>query len=68
MVCPTFFNLSLDLAIKNSWSEPQLAHGLLFADYIELLIFGCKEYNQSDFGVDHQVMSMYQIIHTTDQR
>ena len=22
-------------------------------------IFGCKEYNQSDFGIDHLVMSMY---------
>ena len=24
-------------------------------------IFGCKEYNQSDFGVDHLVMSMYRV-------
>ena len=24
-------------------------------------IFGCKEYNQSDFSVDHQVMSMYRV-------
>ena len=23
---------------------------------------GCKEYNQSDFGVDHLVMSMYRVI------
>ena len=24
-------------------------------------IFGCKEYNQSDFGVDHLVMSMCRV-------
>ena len=29
-----------------------------FADCIELFHFGCKEYNQSDFGIDHLVMSM----------
>ena len=29
-----------------------------FADCIELSIFACKEYNQSDFGVDYLVMSM----------
>ena len=32
---PTFFNLSLNLAIKSSWSEPQSAPGLVFADCIE---------------------------------
>ena len=37
MVFPTFFNLSLNLAIRSSWSEPQLAPGLVFADCIELL-------------------------------
>ena len=51
MVFPTFFNLSLNFVIRSSWSEPQSAPGLVFAD--------CKEYNQSDFGVDHLVMSMY---------
>ena len=25
-------------------------------------IFGYKEYNQSDFGIDHLVMSMYRVI------
>ena len=58
MVFPTFFNLSLNLAIRSSWSEPQLAPGLVFADCIELLHFGCKEYNQSDFSTEHLVMSM----------
>ena len=33
MVFPTFFNLSLNLAIRSSWSEPQSAPGLVFANY-----------------------------------
>ena len=33
----TFFNLSLNLTIRSSWSEPQSAPGLVFADCIELL-------------------------------
>ena len=37
MVFPTFFSLSLDLAIKSSWSEEQAAPGLVFADCMELL-------------------------------
>ena len=31
------FNLSLNLAIRSSWSEPKSAPGLVFADCIELL-------------------------------
>ena len=31
MVFPTFFNFSLNLAIRSSWSEPQSAPGLVFA-------------------------------------
>ena len=58
VVSPTFFNLSLDLAIRSSWSEPQSTPGLVFADCIELLHICWKEYNQSDFGIDHLVMSM----------
>ena len=34
---PTFFNLSLNLAIRSSWSELQSAPGHVFADCIELL-------------------------------
>ena len=56
MVIPTFFSLSLNLAIS-SWSEPQSAPGLVFADCISFSIFGSKEYNQSDIGVGHLVMS-----------
>ena len=35
MVFSTFFNFSLNLAIRSSWSEPQSAPGLVFADCIE---------------------------------
>ena len=37
VVFPTFFNLSLNFATRSSWSEPQSAPSLVFADYIELL-------------------------------
>ena len=37
VVFPTFFNLSLNLTIRSSWSEPQSAPSLVFADCIELL-------------------------------
>ena len=37
MVFPTFLNLTLNLAIRNSRSEPQSATSLVFADCIELL-------------------------------
>ena len=37
VVFTTFFNLSLNLAIRSSWSEPQSASGLVYADCVELL-------------------------------
>ena len=37
MVFHTFFNFSLNLAVRSSWSEPQSAPGLVFVDCIELL-------------------------------
>ena len=37
VVFSIFFNLSLNLAIRSSWSESQSAPGLVFADCIELL-------------------------------
>ena len=58
MVFPTFFNLSLNLAIRSSWSEPQSAPDLVFADYITLRHLCLQKYNQSDFGIDHLVMPM----------
>ena len=45
MVFPTFFNISLNLAIRNSWSEPQSAPSLVFADCIELLHFWLQRTN-----------------------
>ena len=36
LVFPIFFNFSLNLAIRSSWSEPQSAPSLVFADCIEL--------------------------------
>ena len=36
-VFPTFFNLSLNLAIRSSWSEPQSAPSLVFLDCIEVV-------------------------------
>ena len=56
-----FFHLSLNLAIRSSWSEPQSDTSLIFAECIELSIFGCKKYYQSDFGVDHLVMSICRV-------
>ena len=47
--------------MRSSWSEPQSAPGLTFADYLELLHLFCKEYKQSDFGIGHLVMSMCSI-------
>ena len=61
MVFPTFFNLSLNLAISSLSSEPQSTPGLVFADCIELLYLCLQEYNQSDFGVDHLVISMCKV-------
>ena len=58
LVFPTVFNLILNLAIRSSWSGPQSAPGLVFADCIELSIFSCKECNQSDFDIGHLVISM----------
>ena len=44
--------------IRSSWSEPQSAPDLVFANYIKLLHLWLQKYNQSDFGIDHLVMSM----------
>ena len=61
MVFPTFFNLSLNVAIRSSWSEPQSASGLVFA-VLSFSIFGCKGYNQPDFSIDHLLMPMCSVI------
>jgi len=46
VVFPTFFNLSLNLAIRSSCSEPQSAPGLVFADCLELLHLWLQRYLQ----------------------
>ena len=60
VVFSTFFNFSLNLAIRSLWSKPQSAPGLVFA-FWSFSIFDCKEYNQSDFGVDYLVMSVCRV-------
>ena len=62
MVFPTFFNLSLNFAIRSSWSKPQSAPSLVFADWIERLYLWLQRYNQSDFSIDHLVMSMCRVV------
>ena len=58
VVFPTFFNLSLDFPIGSSWSEPQSAPGLVFADCNRASpSLAAKKYNQSDFSINHLVMS-----------
>ena len=62
LVFPTFFNWSLNFAMRSSSSEPWSAASLVFADCIELLHLALQRYNQSDFGVDHLVLSMCRVI------
>ena len=62
MVFSTFFNFSLNLAIRGSWSKPQSTTSLIFTDCIELLHLWLKEYTQSDSGINHLVMSMCRVI------
>ena len=64
MVFPAFFNLSRNLEISSSWSEPQSAPGLVVLFLLTVYsfsIFSCKEYNQSDLDIDHLVMSMCRV-------
>ena len=56
MFFPTFLCLSLSFVIRGSCSELQSAPGLVFATVQRFSIFSYKEYNQSDFGIDHLVM------------
>ena len=61
VVFPTFFNLSLNLAIRSSRSEPQFTPDLVFVIVQNFCIFGCKEYSPSDFSIDRVVMSMCRV-------
>ena len=69
MVFPTFFSWSLNLAIRSSWSEPQSPPGLVFRwPVYSFSIFGCKEYNQSDFGIDCLMMPTCRVVSCVDGR
>ena len=59
---PCFLQLSLNLSIRSSCSEPQSAPGLVFADCLQLFHFSYKECYQSDFSIDHLVMSMCEVV------
>ena len=59
---PYFLQFKPQFCNKSSWSEPQSAAGLVFADSMELLQLRYKEYNQSDFSIDHLVMSMCSLL------
>ena len=61
VVFPTSFNLSLNLAIKSSGSEPQSSPSLVFADYVEFVHLWLQGYSQSDSGIDHLVMSVCRV-------
>ena len=67
VVSPTFFNLTLNLATRSSF-EPWSVPSLVFAECIEILHLGCKEYNQSDFGTDHLVMSICRVFSCAVER
>ena len=54
--------LGLDAMIFIFWMLSLKSAFSLSSSAILLLIFGCKEYNQSYFGTDHLVMSMYTVI------
>ena len=61
MVFPIFFNFSLNCAIRNGLFDPQLAPGLIFADFYT---FSCKEYDQSDFSMTSLVAQMVKHLST----
>ena len=61
VVFPSFFNLSLSLAIRSSWSSHCQLPVLFLLTVWSFFIFGCKECNQSYFGIDHLMMSMCRV-------
>ena len=62
VVFPTFFNLSLNFAIRSSWSEPQSAPGLVIAECLRASLSLAANNTISDFGIDHLVMSTCQLL------
>ena len=64
MVFPTFFNLSLNLAIRSSWSEPQSAPGLVFVGVGSHSLFqGIFLTQGSNPGLLHCRQSLYHLSH-----
>ena len=62
LVFSTFFNFSLNLAIRSSWSKPQSAPDLVFTDYLQLLHLWLQRIQSVWFDIDHLVMSVYRVI------
>ena len=62
------FNLSLNFAIRSTWSEPPSAPGLVFADCIVLLHLWLQRINQSDFSIDHLLMSLCRVVSCVGKR
>ena len=62
VVFPTLFNLILSFGVRSSWPEPQSAPGLVLVTVYSFSTFSCKEYNQSDFSVDHLMISTCRVI------
>ena len=62
--CGSWGRKELDMTEWLNWTEaePQWAPGLVFSDCVDFSVFDCIEYNQSDFGTDHLVMSMCRVI------
>ena len=55
-------NLSLNLVIRSLWSEPQSVPTLVFPDSTEFLHLWLQRNNQTDFSIDHLVMSMCRVV------
>ena len=62
LVFPTFFNLSLNLVIGVHDLTSSQFQVLFLLTVNSISIFGCKEYNQSDFSNDHLVMSLCRVV------
>ena len=62
MVFPTFLNLSLNLAIRSSWSETQSALIVAFVYCVELLHLWLQRLKSVWFHNNHLLMSMCKVI------
>ena len=51
VIFPTFFNVSLNLSIRSSWSKPQSSPSLVFADCIELLHLWLEKGMANQFSI-----------------